>query len=240
VLAPSSTCLKLPGGIGYIDGAILGCSAITAYQIIEKLGITAGDSVAVYGLGPVGLCATMILKAISARTVGIDPSPGRLSLAQKLGAEEIVKASSADPGKDVVNHFGYEGRGVDAAIDFSGNPSAVINAIMSVKVLGKVGLVGVGPRASEQSISPSMFAGRGVWITGISVSNSNLWYDLVKLMLMKNLSFAPVVTHEFSLDDAAKAFEAFDTLQTGKIALSPRAQADRDLSHFAQSGPFLL
>jgi threonine dehydrogenase-like Zn-dependent dehydrogenase len=221
VITPASTCFKLPASMDYLDGAILGCSAITAYQIIEKLGIAAGDFVAVYGLGPVGMCATIILKALSAHVVGVDLSPGRSALASKFGAGEVVNASSANCVEEVVS-LSYGGRGVDAAIDFSGNPTAVMNAIRSVKVLGKVGLVGVGPRISEQFISPSTFATRGVWITGISVSNANLWYDLVRLMTTKNVSFAPVVTEKYSLNDSAKAFEAFDTLQTGKVALLPR------------------
>ena len=217
VLAPAEICHKLPKGVSYLDGAILGCGALTAFSIIDKLGITARDSVALYGLGPVGLCALLIMKALGASVIGIDIKEERLKLAQKLGLESGVDASK--PGVvDRVLGLSEGNRGVDVALDFSGSPEAINNAIRSVRSLGKVGLVGIGPRIGEASITPSSFMLRDVWITGILVSNVNLWFDLIRLMARKNLSFSPIVTETFPLTKAPEAFKLFDTLTTGKIA----------------------
>jgi threonine dehydrogenase-like Zn-dependent dehydrogenase len=224
VLAPANVCLKLPDQLGFVDGAILGCSALTAYQAIVKLGISAEDTVAVYGLGPVGMCAVIILKALGAKSVGIDFSKGRMKIAGRLGLDEVVDA--ADKPVERVMKFS-DGQGVDAALEFSGSPEATKNAIQSVANLGKVCQVGAGPRYSEPSISPASFMSRDVWITGIYVSNMNRWFDLTNLMIRKKFTFEPVVTDYFEFSQAKEAFAKFDTLEAGKIAFVPRVPRTR-------------
>lgn len=224
VLAPGWVCLKLPDDLSFTDGAILGCTGVTAYQILKKLDVTARDTVAIYGLGPVGECATLIAKALGARVIGVDVVEERIRLAENLGLDEAINAAKMDPVDRILASTRRKG-GADVVVDFSGNPDAIKNALRSVKNLGKVGLVGVGPRIGEASISPSAFMNRGVWITGIRVSNINLWFDVVHLMLDHGLSFESIVTHKFSLKQAEEAFRLFDTLTTGKIAFTDLIRA---------------
>jgi propanol-preferring alcohol dehydrogenase len=217
LLVPSWPCLKLPQELSFIDGAVLGCAGMTAYQILTKLDVTARDTIALYGLGPLGECILIFAKAIGARVIGVDIVPERIEIAEKLGLDESINAAQSDPVEKIHRIAGRKG-GADVAIDTTGNPDASNNAIRSVKPLGKVGIIGAGPSMSQPAIAPGAVVGSGIWITGSRVSNINLWFDAVNFMLDHKLSFSRIVTHMFPLEKAEEAFKLFDTKKTGKIA----------------------
>ena len=218
LLAPANVCLKMPNDISPLTGAILGCSGLTAYNAIDKLRITSSDTVAVYGLGPVGLCAVVILNALGIKSIGIDLSQERIALAEDLGVNEVINAQESNPVDEINTITG--GCGTDASLDFSGNRHGILNAIRSVKNFGKVCLIGAGRDINESFISPASFMSREVWITGIHVSGLNSWFDLVRLMRLRKFSFDKVVTHSFPLSKVREAFELWETLKAGKIALT--------------------
>jgi len=217
LVVPWWTCMKLPSELSFIDGAVLGCAGLTAYQILTKLNVTARDTLVIYGLGPLGDCALLLAKALGAKVIGVDLVEERIDLAEKLGLDISINAEEKDPVKEVKNLTSRKG-GADVVLEFTGNPIAVRSAIRSVKPLGKVGIMGAGPRIREPTIPPGIFSSRGIWITGARVSNVNLYFDCVNFMIEHGVSFEKVVTHRFPLEKAQEAFELFDTLKTGKIA----------------------
>jgi len=217
LLVPSWICMNLPSELSFIDGAILGCAGMTAYQILTKLEVTARDTVAIYGLGPLGDCALILAKALGAKVIGVDVIPERIKLAEDLGLDISINAKEKDPIQEIKKIAGGKG-GVDVALDFTGNPTATNNAVRSVKPLGKVGVMGVGTGMTNPVIEPIIFVSQGIWVTGTRVSNINLYFDCVNFMLEHGISFEKVVTHRFPLEKAQEAFELFDTLKTGKIA----------------------
>ena len=217
LVVPWWACMKLPSELSFIDGAVLGCAGMTAYQILTKLNVTARDTVAIYGLGPLGNCAVLLAKALGAKVIGVDLIKERISLAEKIGLDISINANYEDPVRQIKNLTSRKG-GADVVLEFTGNPTAVSNAIRSVKPLGKVGIMGAGPRITEPVIPPRIFPSQGIWITGARVSNVNLFFDCVNFMIDHDISFEKVVTHRFPLEKAQEAFELFDTLKTGKIA----------------------
>ena len=217
LVVPWWACMKLPCELSFIDGAVLGCAGMTAYQILTKLNVTARDTVAIYGLGPLGNCAVLLAKALGAKVIGVDLIKERISLAEKIGLDISINANYEDPVRQIKNLTSRKG-GADVVLEFTGNPTAVSNAIRSVKPLGKVGIMGAGPRITEPVIPPGIFPSQGIWITGARVSNVNLFFDCVNFMIDHDISFEKVVTHRFPLEKAQEAFELFDTLKTGKIA----------------------
>jgi len=217
LVVPWWACMKLPSELSFIDGAVLGCAGMTAYQILTKLNVTARDTVVIYGLGPLGDCAVLLAKALGAKVIGVDLIKERISLAEKIGLDISINANYEDPVRQIKNLTSRKG-GADVVLEFTGNPTAVSNAIRSVKPLGKVGIMGAGPRITEPVIPPGIFPSQGIWITGARVSNVNLFFDCVNFMIDHDISFEKVVTHRFPLEKAQEAFELFDTLKTGKIA----------------------
>lgn len=214
---PSWICMELPSELSYIDGSILGCAGMTAYQILTKLNVTARDIVAIYGLGPLGNCTVILAKALGAKVIGVDVIPERIELAEDLGLDISINAKEKDPVEEIKKITSRRG-GADVALDFTGNPLATNNAVRSVKPLGKVGVMGVGEGMMKPVIAPIVFISQGIWVTGTRVSNINLYFDCVNFLLKQGISFEKVVTHRFPLEKAQEAFELFDTLKTGKIA----------------------
>ena len=107
--------VALPGSLPFDMAASLGCRFATAYRgIVDVAGVSAGEWVAVFGCGGVGLAAVMIARSRGARVIGIDINGRALALATQAGAEITVDASISDavehallqayPGAEVIIH----------------------------------------------------------------------------------------------------------------------------------------
>ena len=91
ILAEEKDLVALPDDLSYTDGAQAACGFGTVYEGLEKIGISGNDAVLVVGLGPVGLAALMLSKALGAnKLIAVDVVQERLG-AQKLGlARELL------------------------------------------------------------------------------------------------------------------------------------------------------
>ncbi|MFI6642564.1 NAD(P)-dependent alcohol dehydrogenase [Streptomyces sp. NPDC050504] len=123
--------------------APLGCGVITgAGAVLNSLRVRAGSSVAVFGLGTVGLAALMAAVASGAtRVIAIDRKPERLALAEELGATDLVDASTADTAQAVMDLTG--GRGVDHSVESTGVIPVMNTAVAVLAPLGSAAVLGV-------------------------------------------------------------------------------------------------
>jgi D-arabinose 1-dehydrogenase-like Zn-dependent alcohol dehydrogenase len=97
IFAEEKDLVALPDELTYTDGAQVACGFGTAYEGLEKIGISGNDAVLVVGLGPVGLTALMLAKAMGAnKLIGVDVVDERLEVAQKLGLADHVLKAGAD------------------------------------------------------------------------------------------------------------------------------------------------
>jgi 2-desacetyl-2-hydroxyethyl bacteriochlorophyllide A dehydrogenase len=176
-----------------------------------------GDSVAVLGLGPVGLCAVQVAVAAGAAPVlAIDSVPQRLEVARSFGAV-AVHLSEENPREVAKQATG--GRGVDAAIDAVGHPDALELAIRLARKAGTV--VAIGVYAEPCQVHMGL-----VWIKAVTLKSGHAnvigHVDRVLGMLASgSLDPTPLVTHHMPLDDAAEAYEVYDRREALKIVLSP-------------------
>lgn len=146
-------CVPLPAGTEHEkDFALLADVFPTGYHGTELAGVRPGDTVAVYGAGPVGLMAaySALLKGAS-RVFCVDQVPSRLELAAQIGAEPI-DFTDGDPAQQIVDRLDAPGtdRGVDAvgyqATAASGEeqPAIVLNQLVeTVRSTGSIGVVGL-------------------------------------------------------------------------------------------------
>ena len=123
--------------------APLGCGLQTgAGTVLNSLGPSPGDSIAVFGTGAVGSAAIMAAAAAGCTTiVGIDLHAHRLDLARELGATHVVDGASDDVAAQVM---AATGRGVRYAVDTTGVNAVVASALDGLQVGGTLALVGVG------------------------------------------------------------------------------------------------
>jgi 2-desacetyl-2-hydroxyethyl bacteriochlorophyllide A dehydrogenase len=132
--------LLLPAGLDD-ERATLLQSLTIALQAVRDAAVTAGDRVAVFGLGTFGLLAVQLARLDGAgEVVGVDPLPERRELALAYGAD-LVLDPAADPGLELKS----AGRAPDVAIEFSGRYEALQQALRSVRVAGTVVAAGFYP-----------------------------------------------------------------------------------------------
>ena len=203
----------VPDDMALFAGDVMG----TGYHAVDSSGIRPGDSVAVLGLGPVGLSAVQVAVAAGAGPViAIDTVPARLEMAKAFGAV-AVHLSEESP-RDVVRSL-TGGRGVDAAIDAVGHPDALDLAIRLARKAGTVVAIGVYAERCEVHMGL-------VWIKALTLRTGHAnvigHVDRVLGMLAaQTLDPTPLVTHHMGLDDAAEAYRIYDRREALKIVLTP-------------------
>jgi threonine dehydrogenase-like Zn-dependent dehydrogenase len=223
--AGERNCIVLPESVSFIDGAFMACVGGTAFAALRRLAPTAHDSLAVFGLGPVGLSCVVMGHALGLRVIGVDVSPERVALAMTCGADAALDASA--PGADAVAAVRDFSRipgvpwsdGIDFVIETSGSTAAREWILPSLRREGRAAIVGVG--STERVINPSDIHGRAATILGSVVFPLGWSWDLAKFLAASRASFEPAVTHRFSLDDAPEALRAADEGRCGKIVFVP-------------------
>ncbi|MDQ6834912.1 MAG: alcohol dehydrogenase catalytic domain-containing protein [Actinomycetota bacterium] len=189
----------------------------TGYHAVTESGARPGDSVAVLGLGPVGLCAVQVALAAGAGPViAIDSVAQRLDVARGFGA--IPVHLTEDSPRDVVRSL-TDKRGVDAAIDAVGHPEALDMAVRLTRKAGTV--VAIGVYAEPCQVHMGL-----VWIKALTLKtgHANVIGHVDRVLGMLDagtLDPTPLVTHHLPLDDAAEAYAIYDKREALKIVLSP-------------------
>src|SRR5262245_57090505 len=126
-LKPGVRVFKLPESVSADDVIGGGCGLFTGYAAVERSTLAMGDTVLIQGAGPVGLGAVAFAALRGAGQVIVIGAPGaRLELAKSLGADVTVLLTDTDPGQRSEQIQGLTGgRGVDVAIEATGNPAAI-------------------------------------------------------------------------------------------------------------------
>lgn len=219
VLVPRANLTLRPVPAGMADDVALFAGDVmgTGYHAVAAAPVRPGDSVAVLGLGPVGLCAVQAaLVAGAAAIFAIDTVEQRLEMARSFGAQP-VHLDEEDP--RAVVKAATAGQGVDVAIEAVGNPEALDLAIRMARKAGTVSVVGVFAERCQVHMGL-------VWIKGLSLragqANVVGHVDAVLALLASGrLDPAPLVTHHMALDDAPEAYAVYDRREALKIVLSP-------------------
>lgn len=179
----------------------LGCGIQTgAGAVANSLQVRAGSSIAVFGLGSVGLSAIMMAKVAGCTTiVGIDINPQRLALAQELGATHTIHSSENNAPQAIrkITRFG-----VDYALECSGLPDVFRQAVDCLHQLGVCGLVGYAPLGTEVTLDMnSILFGRTVQgiLEGDSIPDQFI-PQLIDLYMQGRFPFDRLVTH-YDLND---------------------------------------
>ena len=216
LLADEKDLCLLPDGLSYADGAQVACGFGTVYEGLEKIGICGKHEVLITGLGPVGLAAAMLSRAMGAtRVIGVDAVSERRELALKKGlCDEVLSAGEDTVGRVLeLTH----GMGVERAVDCSGHVQARNVAIRATRKWGKIVLIGEGGRC-EFEPSPDLIHDQksihGSWVT-------NIWRmeELLELLVRWDLHPADLITHRFPLERADEAYALMAQGRCGKVAV---------------------
>ena len=216
LLAEEKDLVFLPDELTYSDGAQVACGFGTVYEGLEKIGICGNDAVLVTGLGPVGLAAAMLARAMGAqKIIGIEVISERIRIAKKLRLfDEVLKAGpdNVSEVKDLTGGFG-----VERAVDCSANDKARLTCIQSARKWGKIVFLGEGGACSFQP-SPDIIHDQktiyGSWVT-------NIWRmeELVERLVRWQIHPEDLITHRFPLEKAGEAYALMAGGKCGKVAV---------------------
>jgi threonine dehydrogenase-like Zn-dependent dehydrogenase len=216
LLAEERTCLPLPDALSYLDGALVSCGFGTAYEALLRLGVSGRDSLLVTGLGPVGLAAAMLGRALGAGPViGTDVATERLALARRLGLVDHAVEADRDAQALIADLTG--GQGCEATVDCSGSAAARLLALRSTRTWGRCAFVGEGGQVTldvSQELIHRQITLHGSWVTSLR-HMSELLENLVRWQLRPDVT----VTDRFPLAGAGDAYRMADAGTAGKVAI---------------------
>ena len=141
IAVPMRNAIALPDEIPFEQGAILMCSSATSLHALRKARLKPGETVAVFGVGGLGMSAIQLARALGALDVyAVDINADKLKLVARYGAIP-VNAAQLDAVAEIRRLSG--GRGVDVALEMIGLPQTMRQAVQSLGIFGRAVWVGI-------------------------------------------------------------------------------------------------
>lgn len=214
---PVHTLVPLPDSLSFVTGAAISCGTGTAYGALKRLNLQGGETIAIFGQGPVGLSATQLAVAMGARVIALDVSPERLERAKDFGATELINARSNDVVQAIrdLTH----GEGAHKTLDCSSAPDARAAAVRAVRSWGTACYVGERGQVTLD-VSPDILR-RQVTIVGSWTFSKQGQAECAEFVADHKIDVEKLFTHRWTLDQAEEAYKVFDTQTTGKAVIIP-------------------
>ena len=209
---PARTIVEMPEELSFAEGAAVACGTGTAFGALKRMNMNGGDTLAVFGQGPVGLSATVIGVAMGARVIAVETSAERMKLAEQFGADAVIDASKEDPVaalKDLTS-----GKGVDLALECSGAAAARRAAVRAVRTWGTACYVGEGGEVTLD-VSPDLLR-RQVTLIGSWTFSAMGMKECAEFIAKKRIPLERIFTHKWRLEQAGEAYKLFDQQAAGK------------------------
>lgn len=219
VAVPAWLLHRVPSGLSDMAAAACEPTAV-AVTAVERVGIEPGDSVVVFGPGPVGLLAAMVARASGAGSVdvvGRKTSANRLELAGSLGFKTWVVAEGDDTGRALKDAHGP--LGVDVVIDATGGASAIAAGVRALRRRGRFCAVGLsGAPRVEFPWDEAMFQAVDLYF---SMSSSYTSWDRALALIASGKVAAERLVRAFALSEWQLAFAALESRDVVKAVLVP-------------------
>ncbi|MFJ7587763.1 alcohol dehydrogenase catalytic domain-containing protein [Streptomyces sp. NPDC097617] len=203
--------VAVPEELSYATAAGLGCRFATAFRAVVAQGrVAAGEWVAVYGCGGVGLSAVMIAAAAGARVIAVDTAPGALDLARTFGAVHGVDARDGADTAWAVREL--TGGGAHLSLDALGSPTTAAASVSGLRRRGRHVQVGLLPAAAGAAVLPmDRVIGWELEILGSHGMAAHAYPPMMELVRGGVLRPDLLVTSTIPLDAAPAALAAMGT-----------------------------
>lgn len=231
-VVPAAGAVGIDPEVPFDVAALIGCGVATGLgAAIHAAGIRVGDTVAVTGVGAVGLSAVIgALLAGAGQIIAVDLSSARLSLARRLGATDTVEASGGSVTDALLTVTA--GRGVDHVIEATGSVDVMRDALPALARGGTLTLVGAAPRPAELRLHPRDFMSRQLRLHGCIFGEIEPQRDLAALAGMYRQGRLPLdelLSARITLTEVPALF------QPG-VAATPDRSAIRTIISLEESG----
>jgi len=213
---PEKLLYRLPDSIGYDEGALIEALAVS-YCALKKAGGIAGKSVLIVGGGTIGQLALCAAKTMNPKRIVLsDFSQYRLSIAKKLGADDVINPADGDFDTQLREKLGGL---ADVSIEAVGVSGAVGQAISALKPLGTCVLVGNSSKIVELDMQAVVT--RALKIFGTFIYTHAEFGETIDFMARNKMDLKQLITGRISLEEAPEMFAelAVDTEKHLKVVV---------------------
>jgi threonine dehydrogenase-like Zn-dependent dehydrogenase len=213
---------KIPDELSDMQVVLLADIASTGFGGAESAGIKIGDSVVVFAQGPIGLCATAGARLMGASLIiGVDGDDARLAMSKRMGADVTLDYRDVDVVAEVKR---LTGGGADVAIEALGTQQTFESALRSLRPAGTLSSLGV--YSGKLEIPYNAFAagiGDHRIVTTLCPGGKERMRRLMEVVRHNRVDLTPLLTHTFTLDEIAAAYDLFGERLDGvmKVAIKP-------------------
>jgi alcohol dehydrogenase len=221
--AADTNLVAVPDGVTAEAAASLGCRFATAYRALTgRARVAAGEWVTVIGAGGVGLSAVMIARALGARVIAVDRSPGALAAATALGADHALAADGAADIPGLVSEI-TEG-GSHVAVDAVGSEQTCADSILSLRRHGRHVQVGLLPQAvGHPRVPMARVIGWELDLLGAHGMAAADYPGMLSLIERGDLRPQDLIERVIGLDEACGLLPALDTASpAGMTMIDPQ------------------
>ncbi|WP_019004862.1 NAD(P)-dependent alcohol dehydrogenase [Cohnella laeviribosi] len=212
----------IPDHLSYEEAALIEPFSVGIHAA-KRTRLQPGSTVAIMGMGPVGLMAVVAAKAFGAgRIIVADLEPARLEAALKLGATHAINVREEDAVNKVFELTG--GRGADVAWETAGYPRALQSALLSLRRGGKLAVVGL-PAQAEIPLNVHAMTDREIDIYGV-FRYANTYPSAIEMLASGIADAAALVTDRYPLAQTQEAMVRAMTNKSGslKVMVYPNAE----------------
>jgi L-iditol 2-dehydrogenase len=221
VRVPERTLHHIPDSLSFEKAALTEPCCVGYNAVIEKSKVKPGDTVVVFGPGPIGLlCAEMARLAGAGNLIvaGMASDKLRLEAALELGATHVVNLQETDL-KELVLSLG-DGLGAHLVVDAAGASAALKSALDIVRPGGQITKVGWGPQPLGFSIDP--LVQKAVTLQGSFSHTFQNWEMVVSMLASGQINLKPIISRVAYLEDWKDCFDGMHNGNYVKTVLQPK------------------
>jgi 2-desacetyl-2-hydroxyethyl bacteriochlorophyllide A dehydrogenase len=197
---PVARLLKVPASLPDDHAALIEPLAVATHDV-TRAGVSAGDSVVVFGGGPIGCLIALVCRHRGARVKIVEINPYRIDLLKGLGLDTI------GPGEDALRLVSEwtEGDGADVAFEVTGDPAIARIITRTVRVWGTVSVIAI--HADPVAVDLYPVFGKELTIQGSRLYTRAAWEEAIRLVAAGSVPVASLVTRHIGLEDLQQGME---------------------------------
>jgi S-(hydroxymethyl)glutathione dehydrogenase / alcohol dehydrogenase len=234
-VVPELSCVKIPDAMPLAQASLIGCGVATGYgAAVHAAKVTPGSTVAVFGIGGVGVNAIQGARiAGAAKIIACDMKPANLEIAKKFGATHTVNVAEQNAEEVLKELTG--GYGVHFAIDCSGHTGATESAWKGTRKGGTVVVVGAFNPAMTVNLPAGGFHRVGKILKGSFYGDTQPYRDfptIAQLYLDGKFMLDELILDRIQLDDINQAFDSFhdcNCINVGRTVVEFSTQEEKEL-----------
>ncbi|HEV2495334.1 MAG TPA: zinc-binding dehydrogenase [Terriglobia bacterium] len=216
VKVPARCLHHLPDSVSFESAALTEPCSVAYNATCVKTHIRPGDSVLIFGPGPIGLLCLALARLSGAgwsAVAGLKQDERRLAVARQIGAERtiVLGKDNQQPLTEAIRALG-DGLGVDVVMDATGHSATLKSAMAAVRPGGQITKVGWGPQPLDFSLDP--LVGKAARLQGSFSHNYPIWEKVIALMASGRLDPRPLVGR---MEPLAGWRSCFDGMASGEI-----------------------